>query len=154
VGEIDEKGFLKVTDRLKELIITAGGENIPPQVLESKLKAIPVINQVVVVGDRRKYISALLTLDSAKIELAAAEAGSQAADAAQAASCQNFRTYLQKQVDAVNATLPRSWTIKKFGILPGELSIEKGELTPTMKLKRRVIKANYAREIERLYADS
>ena len=152
VGEIDEQGFLKVTDRMKELIITAGGENIPPQVLESKLKAIPVINQVVVIGDRRKYVSALLTLDPAKIELAAAEAGSRATDASSAASCETFNAYLQTQADAVNATLPRSWTIKKFVILPDELSVEKGELTPTMKLKRRVIKANYNREIESMYA--
>ncbi len=153
VGEIDEVGFLKVTDRLKELIITAGGENIPPQVLESKLKAIPVINQVVVVGDRRKYVSALLTLDTAKLELAAEDAGSRAKDAAGATVCETFKAYLQRQVDAVNTTLPRPWTIKQFTILPEELSVEKGELTPTMKLKRRVIKANYAREIESMYPD-
>ena len=153
VGEIDEEGFLKVTDRIKELIITAGGENISPQALESKLKAIPIINQVVAIGDRRKYVSALLTLDPAKIALAAAEAGSRATDAAQAASCEAFNRHLKQQVDAVNATLPRSWTIKKFVILPGELSIEKGELTPTMKLKRRVIKANYTREIESMYVE-
>ena len=154
VGEIDEQGFLKVTDRIKELIITAGGENISPQALESKLKAIPIINQVVAIGDRRKYVAALLTLDPAKIELAAAEAGSKATDTSAAASCSAFRTYLQRQVDAVNATLPRSWTIKKFVVLPNELSVEKGELTPTMKLKRRVIKANYATEIESMYADA
>jgi long-subunit acyl-CoA synthetase (AMP-forming) len=153
VGEIDKAGFLKVTDRMKELIITAGGENIPPQVLENKLKAIPVINQVVVIGDRRKYVSALLTLDPAKLELSAIEAGSGARDAAGAAACDTFKAYLQGHVDAVNTTLPRSWTIKKFVILPEELSIEKGELTPTMKLKRRVIKANYAREIENIYQD-
>lgn len=153
VGEIDEVGFLKVTDRMKELIITAGGENIPPQVLESKLKAIPVINQVVVIGDRRKYVSALFTLDPAKLELAADEAGSSAKDAAGAAACETFKAYLRRQVDGVNTSLPRPWTIKKFTILPEELSIEKGELTPTMKLKRRIIKANYDREIEAMYQD-
>lgn len=151
VGEIDEAGFLKVTDRMKELIITAGGENIPPQVLESKLKGIPVINQAVVIGDRRKFVSALLTLDPAKLELFAIEAGSSARDTLSAAVCDTFKTYLQEQVNAVNATLPRSWTIKKFVILPEELSIAKGELTPTMKLKRRIINANYAREIENIY---
>lgn len=151
VGEIDKVGSLKVTDRMKELIITAAGENIPPQVLESKLKAIPVISQVVVIGDRRKYVSALLTLDPAKLELFAIEAGSGARDAAGAAACDTFKAYLQGHVDAVNTTLARSWTIKKFVILPEELSIEKGELTPTMKLKRRIIKANYAREIENIY---
>jgi long-subunit acyl-CoA synthetase (AMP-forming) len=153
VGEIDAQGFLKVTDRMKELIITAGGENIPPQVLESKMKAIPVVNQVVVIGDRRKYVSALLTLDPAKIPLAAREAGSRAGDAAGAAGCGIFKDYLQQQMETVNATLPRSWTIKKFVILPEELSIARDELTPTMKLKRRVIKANYAEEIERMYAE-
>ena len=151
VGEIDKVGSLKVTDRMKELIITAAGENIPPQVLESKLKAIPVISQVVVIGDRRKYVSALLTLDPAKLKLFAIEAGSGARDAAGAAACDTFKAYLQGHVDAVNTTLARSWTIKKFVILPEELSIEKGELTPTMKLKRRIIKANYAREIENIY---
>jgi len=151
VGEIDANGFLKVTDRLKELIITAGGENIPPLVLESKLKAIPVVSQVVVVGDRRKYVSALLTLDPTKIQEAATEAGSYAKDTASAADCDAFKAYLKEHVDRVNATLPRSWTIKKFAILPEELSVEKGELTPTMKLKRRVIKTNYAKEIENLY---
>ena len=153
VGEIDATGFLKVTDRMKELIITAGGENIPPQVLESKMKAIPVINQVVVVGDRRKYISALLTLDPAKIAPFAGEAGSRAGDAAAAAACADFRGHLQRQVDAVNTTLPRSWTIKKFVILPEELSVDRDELTPTMKLKRRVILANYAAAIESMYVE-
>ncbi|MDJ0804922.1 MAG: AMP-binding protein [Desulfobacterales bacterium] len=153
VGEIDAAGLLKVTDRMKELIITAGGENIPPQVLEGKMKAIPVVNQVVVVGDRRKYIAALLTLDPAKIPLFAEEAGSRAGDAAAAAECGAFRGLLQRQVDAVNATLPRSWTIKKFVILPEELSVAKDELTPTMKLKRRIIMGNYAAEIEGMYAD-
>ncbi|MDJ0722204.1 MAG: AMP-binding protein [Desulfobacterales bacterium] len=153
VGEIDAAGFLKVTDRMKELIITAGGENIPPQVLESKMKAIPVINQVVIVGDRRKFISALLTLDPAKIAQFAEESGSRAGDSAAAAGCAAFRRHLQGQVDAVNATLPQSWTIKKFVILPEELSVARDELTPTMKLKRRIILANYAAEIENMYAD-
>jgi long-chain acyl-CoA synthetase len=106
-----------------------------------------------VVGDRRKYVSALLTLDTAKLELAAEDAGSRAKDAAGATVCETFKAYLQRQVDAVNTTLPRPWTIKQFTILPEELSVEKGELTPTMKLKRRVIKANYAREIESMYPD-
>ncbi len=153
VGEIDAAGFLKVTDRMKELIITAGGENIPPQVLEGKIKAIPVVNQVVVVGDRRKFVSALLTLDPAKIALFAEEAGSRAGDPTAAAGCAAFKRHLQNQVDAVNATLPRSWTIKKFVILSEELSVARDELTPTMKLKRRIILANYAAEIESMYAD-
>ena len=152
VGMIDDKGFLKITDRMKELIITAGGENVPPQVLEGKYKAVPVLNQVVVIGDRRKHMAALVTLDATKIEPAAAEAGSRAATPAEAAACPKFQAYLQGRIEAINTTLPRAWGVKKFVILPEELSIEGGELTPTMKLKRRVVHAKYAQEIESLYA--
>jgi long-subunit acyl-CoA synthetase (AMP-forming) len=152
VGMIDDKGFLKITDRMKELIITAGGENVPPQVLEGKYKAIPVLSQVVVIGDRRKHMAALLTLDPTKIEPAAAEAGSTAVSADEAAVCPQFRAYLQARIDQVNATLPRAWGIKKFVVLTEELSIDGGELTPTMKLKRRVVHSKYAQQIESMYA--
>ena len=152
VGMIDEKGFLKITDRMKELIITAGGENVPPQVLEGKYKAIPLLSQVVIIGDRRKHMAALFTLDPAKIESTAAQVGSNAANAAEAAVCPQIRAFLQAQVDQINTTLPRAWGVKKFVILPEELSIEGGELTPTMKLKRRIVNAKYEQEIESMYA--
>ncbi len=151
VGKIDDIGFLKITDRKKELLITAGGENIAPQVLEGKLKAIPALSQAVVIGDKRKYLSALFTLDPEKIVQEAEAAGSPAKDTASAATCEKFRTYLQKQVEEINATLARVQTIKKFVILPQELSIEGDELTPTMKLKRRIIYNNYEQEIESMY---
>lgn len=153
VGIIDEKGFLKITDRKKELIITAGGENIPPQVLEGKLKAIPVISQAVVVGDRRKFMTALFTLDPEKVKTEAAAAGSSAATATEASKCDKFKAHLQKQVDQVNSTLARVQSIKKWVILPQELSIEGEELTPTMKLKRRIIYSKYAQEIENMYKE-
>jgi long-subunit acyl-CoA synthetase (AMP-forming) len=152
VGLIDETGFLKITDRMKELIITAGGENVPPQVLEGKYKGIPVLNQVVVIGDRRKHMAALFTLDPVKVEAVAAAARSSATTTADAAACPRFQAYLQAEVERINTTLPRAWGIKKFVILPQELSIEGGELTPTMKLKRRVVFSKYAREIESMYA--
>jgi long-subunit acyl-CoA synthetase (AMP-forming) len=151
VGQIDDKGFLKITDRKKELIITAGGENIAPQVLEGKLKAIPVVSQVVVIGDRRKFLSALFTLDPEKIEQEAALAGSPAKDTLAASTCEKFKAHIQKQVDEVNTTLARVQTIKKFVILPEELSIEGEELTPTMKLKRRIVNKKYEEEIEGMY---
>jgi len=151
VGIIDEKGFLKITDRKKGLIITAGGENIPPQVLEGKLKASPVINQVAVIGDKQKYMTALFTLDPEKIVTEAARAGSDAKDTASAAKCEKFRAYLQKQVDEVNSTFARVQTIKKFVILPEEFKVEGGELTPTMKMKRRIINEKYAKEIKSMY---
>ncbi len=151
VGTIDGLGFLKITDRKKELIITAGGENIPPQVLEGKLKSIPIISQAVVIGDKRKYLTALFALDPERIEEEAKAAGSPAKDIAGAAKCDKFNAYLQKKVDEVNTTLARVQTIKKFVILPNEFSIEGGELTPTMKMKRRIINEKYAKEIESMY---
>ena len=150
VGIIDN-GFLKITDRKKELIITAGGENIAPQVLEGKLKAIPVVNQVVVIGDRRKYMSALFTLDPDKLDAEIAAAGSPAKNMKEAAACEKFKAHLQKQVEEVNATLARVQAIKKFVIIPEEFTTEGGELTPTMKLKRRIINEKYAKEIESMY---
>jgi long-subunit acyl-CoA synthetase (AMP-forming) len=151
VGIIDAKGFLKITDRIKELIITAGGENIPPQVLEGKLKAIPIVNQVVVIGDRRKYMTALFTLDPDKLDAELAAAGSPAKNMKETANCKKFKAYLQEKVEAVNATLARVQTIKKFVIIPEEFTPESGELTPTMKLKRRIINEKYAKEIESMY---
>jgi long-subunit acyl-CoA synthetase (AMP-forming) len=152
VGIIDDRGFLKITDRKKELIITAGGENIAPQVLEGKFKAIPVLSQVVVIGDKRNYLTALLTLDPEKVaQVAADEAGSPAKNSAEAAKCPKFNAYMQEKVNEVNKTLARVQTIKKFTILPQELSIEREELTPTMKLKRRIVNEKYEKEIESMY---
>ena len=151
VGKIDDRKFLKITDRKKELIITAGGENIPPQVLEGKLKAIPVISQAVVIGDRRKFMTALFTLDPEKVASAAAEAGSPAKTSAEASKCKKFNAYIQGKVEEINKSLARVQAIKKFMILPQELSIEGNELTPTMKLKRRIVNEKYAKEIESMY---
>ena len=152
VGEIDANGFLQITDRKKDIIITSGGENIAPQMLEGKLSAIPAIAQVAIIGNGRKFLSALFTLDPEKLSDEAKLAGSPATDIAAAAGCPKFQAYVQKQVDAVNETLARVQTIKKFTILTGEFTIEGGELTPTMKMKRRVIGKKYAEQIEEIYA--
>ncbi len=152
IGVIDAKGFLKITDRKKELIITAGGENIAPQLLEGKLKAIPVVSQATVIGDKRKYLTALITLDPEKVAGEAAAIGSSAKNAAEAAKCEIFGKHFQRQVDEANKTLARVQTIKKYTIVPDDFSIEGGELTPTMKLKRRIIYEKYADDIERMYA--
>jgi long-subunit acyl-CoA synthetase (AMP-forming) len=158
IGELDGvegvegQGFLRITDRKKELIITSGGKNVGPQILENKLKQIPVVSQAVVVGDRRNYLAALLTLDPLRAPIEAEAAGSPHRDPKDLAGCAVFHTHLEKQVEEVNRTLARYETIKRFAILPRELSIEEGELTPTLKLKRRVIHQNHAEEIERLYS--
>ena len=153
IGEIDAAGFLQITDRKKELLITAGGENVAPQVIESHLKSIPVIAQAVVLGDRRKFLTALLTLDPERVEAEAVAAGSPARDAPRAAACRIFRAHLEKQIEGVNAKLARVQTIKRFEVLPAELTIDGGELTPTMKLRRKIINSKYKDVIESLYAD-
>ena len=154
IGEVDAEGFLQITDRKKELIITAGGENIAPALLEGQLKSIGVINQAVVIGDKRRYLSVLLTLDPEKIPAVASLAGSKARNAEEAALCERFSAYLQREIEGVNQRLARVQTVKKFAVLPNELSIEGGELTPTMKLKRKVISQKYAAVIEKLYVET
>jgi long-subunit acyl-CoA synthetase (AMP-forming) len=152
VGEIDREGYLRITDRKKELIITAGGKNIAPQHLEGQLKQIAAVSQAVAIGDRRPYVVALLTLDPARLAAEAAKAGSPARSPEEAARCPVFKAYLEKQVEAVNQGLARYETIKKIAILPRELSIDAGELTPTLKLKRKVIHERHKDAIEALYA--
>jgi long-subunit acyl-CoA synthetase (AMP-forming) len=151
VGMLDDEGFLYVTDRKKELIITSGGKNVAPVPIESKLKGIPGVAQAVVVGDRRKYLSALIMLDPDTLGAIAADIGSPATDAAGAAKCERFREYLEERVDAVNANLARYETIRRFAILSEGLSVENATLTPTLKLKRRVIHEVFGTTIEGLY---
>ena len=152
VGELDLDGFLKITDRIKDLLITAGGENIAPQLIEGALKTIPIVSQAIVVGDRRKFLACLLTLDPEKLAANAKEAGSSATSLEEAIACDAFRAHIQKQIDEVNKTLARVQTIKKFEIVPQEFSVETGELTPTMKVKRKVVREKYADIIEGFYA--
>ena len=137
VGEIDAEGFLKITDRKKDLIITAGGKNIAPQNLENALKSSRFISQAIVVGDRRPYVVALLTLDEAEV----------------ASSDRDPQQLAQEIVDEVNRDRVRVEQIKKFAIVPREFSLEEGEVTPTLKLRRRVIHDHFAAEIEQLYAN-
>jgi long-subunit acyl-CoA synthetase (AMP-forming) len=152
VGEIDGDGFLRVTDRKKELLITSGGKNIAPQYLEGRLKQIPAVSQAVAFGDRRPYVVALLALDPGRVAAEAAKAGSPARTTDEAAACPVFRAYVERQVEQINATLARYETIKRVALLPRELSVEQGELTPTLKLKRRVILERHREAVERLYS--
>ena len=151
IGTIDAEGFLQITDRKKDLLITAGGENIAPQVLEGHLKGIPVVAQAVVIGDRRKYLAALVTLDPERLGAEAALAGSPARNVDDAAKCSLFNKHLEKQIDTINEKLARVQTIKRFTIIPQEFTIDGGELTPTMKVKRKVVNEKYKLEIESLY---
>jgi long-subunit acyl-CoA synthetase (AMP-forming) len=152
VAELDDEGFLRITDRKKELIITAGGKNIAPQYLEGKLKQIPAISQAVAIGDRRPYVVALLAVDPTRVTEEAERAGSPARTPEEAAVCPAFKAWVEKQVEETNRGLARYEQVKKFALLPNELTTDGGELTPTMKLKRRVIHQRYADAIESLYS--
>lgn len=152
VGNLDEHGFLEITDRKKELLITSGGKNVAPQPIERKLKAAPGVASVALIGDRRPYLAALLALDPETVALVAESVGSPARDAATASVCPIFRDHLERAVGEVNAGLARYETIKRIAVLAEPFSTEGGELTPTMKLKRRVVASKYAAEIESLYA--
>jgi long-subunit acyl-CoA synthetase (AMP-forming) len=152
IGTLDAEGFLQITDRKKELIITAGGENVAPQYVEGVLKSIPVVSQAVVVGDRQRYLAVLLTLDAAKVPHVAEQAGSPARDVESAVCCERFTAYLHEEIQRVNGTLARVQTVKRFAVIPNEFTVEGGELTPTMKLRRKVIGEKYREVIERLFA--
>jgi long-chain acyl-CoA synthetase len=133
VGHLDEDGFLTITDRLKDILVTAGGKNVAPQNLENALKTHAVISQALVVGDRRPYVAALITLSEDVDPTGATPA-------------------VQRAVDEVNSELSRYEQIKRFTILPRDFTLEAGEVTPTLKLKRRVCLEHFSQEIEALYA--
>lgn len=152
IGVLDPDGFLRITDRKKDLLITAGGENVAPQVIEGLLKGIPVVSQAVVLGDRMKFLAALVTLDPDRLATDAAAAGSPAKTVNEAASCPKFNAWMMTQVNEINSRLARVQTIKKVTILPHDLSVEGGELTPTMKVKRKVVNERYAAEISAMYS--
>jgi long-chain acyl-CoA synthetase len=153
LGEIDRDGFLRIIDRKKELIITAGGKNISPANLEGLLKRHPLVGQACVVGDRRPFVSALVVLDGDVAPGWARKNGIDATDVAQLAREPRVRDEVQRVVDDANQHVSRAEAIRKFTILPTEWTVDSEELTPTLKLKRRVITAKYADEIEALYAD-
>jgi long-chain acyl-CoA synthetase len=149
VGVIED-GFLRITDRKKDLIITAGGKNISPSNIEVALKAQPFVGNAVAVGDGRPFMSALLTIDAEQLDALAREVG-EPADMEQLARSDKVREIFQKGVDAVNAKLSHVEAIKKFTILPNDLSVDGGELTPTLKVKRKVVGEKYGSQIEGIY---
>ena len=133
VGHLDNDGFLTITDRKKDILVTAGGKNVAPQNLENALKTYPVVSQALVVGDRRPYVAALITL-------------------AEGVSAEQAEPDVARAVDEVNRDLSRFEQIKRYTILPRDFSAEEGEVTPTLKVKRRVCQEHFAAEIEALYS--
>jgi long-subunit acyl-CoA synthetase (AMP-forming) len=152
IGELDEDGYLRIVDRKKELIITAAGKNLSPANIESRLKMIPIVDQAVAIGDRRKFISALLTLDPEAAPAWAAKQGIEDTDLASLAEDPRVIEEVQRGVDAANEDLARVEGVKRFKLLAEPWEPGGDELTPTMKLKRKPIVEKYADEIESLYA--
>lgn len=152
IGTIDADGFLSVTDRKKELIITAGGENVAPAAVENALVAHPLIGQALAYGDRRPYVVALLTLDGEITPAWARARGIAAGSLAALAADPQVLAEVAAAVAAANERLARVQQVKRWRLLPVEWTAESGELTPTLKLKRRVVHAKYADEIDSLYA--
>jgi long-chain acyl-CoA synthetase len=151
IGELDADGFLRITDRKKDILITAGGKNVAPQNLENALKASPLVSHALVIGDRRPYVAALVTMDSDEAAKWA-EARGVDGDPAALAGSEQLHAEIQRIVDEVNRDRSRFEQIKRFVILPRDFSMEEGEVTPTLKLKRRTVQQHFADEIERLYA--
>jgi long-chain acyl-CoA synthetase len=152
IGAIDADGFVSVTDRKKELIITAGGENVAPAAVENALVAHPLIGQALAYGDRRKYVVALLTLDGEVAPAWARARGITAGSLAELASDPQVLAEVAAGVTAANERLARVQQVKRWRLLPVEWTTETEELTPTLKLKRRVVHAKYADVIDSLYA--
>ncbi|MBI4224624.1 MAG: long-chain fatty acid--CoA ligase, partial [Deltaproteobacteria bacterium] len=151
IGEFTPDGFLKITDRKKDIIVTSSGKNIAPQNIEGRLVQSPYIQQAFVYGDRQRFLSALVTLnwtaveDFAKKEGIAVEAGE--------ALAKNERIFqlIEGEIERINGSLSRFETVKKFAILPDNFSMESGELTPTLKIKRKVVAERYKEILENFY---
>jgi len=151
VGEIDEDGYLKITDRKKDIIVTAGGKNITPQYIENKLKASPYINDAVVIGDGKKFITSLIMIDEDNVVKYAQDNKIQFSTYNDLTQSPEIIKFIQGEVDAVNETLARVEQVKKFTILPKKLYEEDGEVTPTMKVKRKYINEAFGDLIEAMY---
>ncbi len=151
IGEIDADGFIKITGRKKDIIITAGGKNITPANLEADIKQHPLVSQCVVVGDRRPYLVALVTLDP-EDALAYAKEHGLPEDPVKLAADPQIRASIEAHVEEINKNYARVEQVKKITILPHDLSQESGELTPTLKVKRAVVANKHEQAIEQLYA--
>ncbi|MBS1150763.1 MAG: long-chain fatty acid--CoA ligase [Myxococcaceae bacterium] len=151
LGSLDPNGFLTITGRKKEILITAGGKNIAPKNLEAALKNHPLVNEAVVIGDRRKYLTALVTLDPDALTRFCTEHGLQVATAPQS---EQVRSQIQQAVDRLNEEVARVEQVKKFAILPRNFTIQDGELTPTLKVKRKAVAEHFAAEIEAMYVEA
>jgi long-chain acyl-CoA synthetase len=153
LGSLDEQGFLRVTGRKKELIVTAGGKNVAPAVLEDRLRAHPLISQCMVVGDGRPFIACLITLDPEALEHWKQQHGKPSeATAADLADDPDLRADLQSAVDDANKAVSRAESIRKFTVLPVDFTTDNDYITPSLKVKRALVAKDFAADIEALYS--
>jgi long-chain acyl-CoA synthetase len=154
IGEFDDHGYLRITDRKKDLIKTSGGKYVAPQKVEAAVKASsPYVSQVLVHGEGRKYISALITLDPEAISEWAQENGHESGDVGALAQSAIVKDLIEGHVTQANRKLERWETIKKFEILPGEFTVDSGEVTPSLKIRRKAVEQKYASTLNTLYED-
>ena len=152
IGSLDEDGFLTITGRKKELIVTAGGKNVSPAALEDPLRANPLIGQVVVIGDQKPFVSALVSLDPEMLSLWLGNNGEDASlTMAQASKSAAVHAEIQRAIDAVNKKFSKAESIRKFAVLESELSEESGHLTPSLKVKRAQVLKDFAPVVDSLY---
>jgi long-chain acyl-CoA synthetase len=151
VGTVDEDGFFRITDRMKDIIITAGGKNVTPSEIENELKFSPYITDAVVIGDRRPYLTAIVMIDQENVEKFAQDHDVPFSNYASLTRAPQVQELIQREIDRVNASFARVEQVKRFFLLDTQLTAEDEELTPTMKLKRQLVQRKYAREIEAMY---
>ena len=153
VGKVDEEGFFRITDRMKDIIITAGGKNITPSELENELKFSPYVTDAVVIGDRRPYLVVIIMIDQENVEKFAQDADVPFSNYASLTRAPQVQALIQAEIDRVNKKFARVEQIKKFFLLDTQLTAEDEELTPTMKLKRKLVEKKYSEKIDAMYRD-
>jgi long-chain acyl-CoA synthetase len=151
LGALDDDGFLRITGRKKEILVTAGGKNVAPAPLEDRIRAHPLVSQCIVVGDRRPFVAALVTLDEEMVPVWTNNQGLGELSVDDARIHDGVLAELQKAVDEANTIVSKAESIRAFEVLPGDLTIDSGHLTPSLKLKRHVVMEDYAEQIEILY---
>lgn len=152
LGRLDDDGFLFIVGRKKEIIVTAGGKNVAPAVLEDRLRAHPLVSQCVVVGDNKPYIAALITLDEDFLMTWRKAKGKESLSMEELTKDPDLHATLQQAVDEANKAVSKAEAIKKFSVLPTDLTIASGHLTPKLSIKRNIVMRDFAKEIESLYA--
>jgi long-chain acyl-CoA synthetase len=151
-GHLDSEGYLVITGRKKDVIITSGGKSVAPLPLEEQLRHHPLISQCLVVGDDQPYIAALITVDPEALAHWQSLKGKQPADVSAMTDDEDLRAQIQRAVSRANTQVSRAESIRAFRILPSEFSVAEGLMTPTLKLRRRAITGAYAADIDALYA--